>query len=88
MAAERKFEAVRGTFHLSVTVIRHKKVRKKLVTCYIWSIAVYGGETWTLRKVDQKYFGSFEIHWRRTEKIGWTDRVRNEKVLQVEVTRA
>ena len=27
---------------------------KKLVKCYIWSIALYGAETWTLRKVDQK----------------------------------
>jgi hypothetical protein len=30
-------------------------VRKKLVKCYIWSVALYGAETWTLRKVDQKY---------------------------------
>jgi hypothetical protein len=22
--------------------------------CYIWSIALYGAETWTLRKLDQK----------------------------------
>jgi hypothetical protein len=28
-------------------------LRKKLVKCYIWSIASYGAETWTLRKVDQ-----------------------------------
>ena len=30
------------------------KLRKKLVKCYIWSIALYGVETWTLRAVDQK----------------------------------
>jgi hypothetical protein len=30
------------------------ELRKKLVKCYIWSIAVYGAETWTLRAVDQK----------------------------------
>jgi hypothetical protein len=30
-------------------------LRKKLVKCYIWSIALYGGETWTLRKANQKY---------------------------------
>jgi hypothetical protein len=57
-------------------------LRKKLVKCYIWSIALYGAETWTLRKVDQKYLESFEM-WclRRMEKISWTDRVRNEEVL-------
>jgi hypothetical protein len=57
-------------------------LRKKLVKCYIWSIALYGAETWTLRKIDQKYLESFEMWcWRRLEKISWTDRVRNEEVL-------
>jgi hypothetical protein len=28
---------------------------------YIWSIALYGAETWTLRKVDQRYLESFEM---------------------------
>jgi len=52
------------------------------VKCYIWSIALYGAETWTLRAVDQKHLGSFEMWcWRRMEKISWTDHVRNEEVL-------
>ena len=43
---------------------------------------MYGAETWTLRKVDQKHLESFEMWcWRRMEKISWTDRVRNEEVL-------
>jgi hypothetical protein len=43
---------------------------------------LYGAETWTVGKVDQKYLGSFTVWWwRRMEKISWTDRVRNEKVL-------
>ena len=45
-------------------------LRKKLVKCYIWSMALYGAETWTLRAVDQKYLESFEMWcWRRMEKI-------------------
>jgi len=58
------------------------KLRKKLVKCYVWSIAFYGAETWTLRAVDQKHMESFEM-WRcrRMEKISWTDHVRNEVVL-------
>jgi hypothetical protein len=56
-------------------------LRKKLVKCYISSKALYGAETWTLRKVGQKYLESFEMWcWRRVE-ISWTDRVRNEEVL-------
>jgi hypothetical protein len=55
---------------------------KELVKCHIRIIAVYGAETWTLRKVVQKYLVSFEMWcWRRKEKISWTDRVRNEEVL-------
>jgi hypothetical protein len=57
-------------------------LRKKTVKYCILSIALYGAETWTLRKVDQKYLESFEMRcWRRMEKISWTDRVRNGKVL-------
>jgi len=55
---------------------------KKLVKCYIWSVALYGAETWTLRAVDQKQLESFEMWcWRMVEKISWTDHVRNEEVL-------
>jgi hypothetical protein len=56
-------------------------LRNKLVNCYIWSIALYGAETWTLRKVDQKDLESSGMWcWRRME-ICWTDRMRNEEVL-------
>ena len=50
--------------------------------CYVWSVALYGAESWTLRAVDQKHLESFEM-WccRRMEKIIWTDHVRNEEVL-------
>jgi hypothetical protein len=58
-------------------------LRKKLVKLYIQGTAFCNSETWTLRKVDQKYLESFEIWcWRRMEKIRWTDRVRNEEGLQ------
>jgi hypothetical protein len=54
----------------------------KLVKCYIWSTALYGMETWTLRKLDQKYSESFKmLCWRRMEKISWMGRVNNEAVL-------
>ena len=56
---------------------------KKLGKCHIWSRAFYGAETWTLWKVGKKYLESFETwHCRKMVKIGRTDRVRNEEVLQ------
>jgi hypothetical protein len=52
------------------------------VKCYIWSIALYGAETWTLRTVDHKHLEIFEMWYRRRmEKISWTDHVINEEVL-------
>jgi hypothetical protein len=57
-------------------------LRKRLVRCYVWSIALDGAETWTLRSTDQKHLESFEMWcWRKMEKISWTDHVRNEEVL-------
>jgi hypothetical protein len=53
-----------------------------LINQYVWSIDLYGAETWTLRAVDQKHLESFEMWcWRRMEKISWIDHVRNEDVL-------
>ena len=47
-------------------------LRKKLVKCYVWIMALYGAETWTLRATDQKRLESFEMwYWRRMEKISW-----------------
>ncbi|PNF29424.1 hypothetical protein B7P43_G06842 [Cryptotermes secundus] len=59
-------------------------LRKKLVKRYIWSIALYGAETWTLRAVDKKHLESFEMWcWRRMEKISWADYVRKEVLIRV-----
>jgi len=57
------------------------ELRKKLLKFYVSSIALYGAEIWTLRAIDQKHLESFEMCWRRMEKISWTDHVRNEDVL-------
>jgi hypothetical protein len=48
---------------------------------YIRSTDYCDAVNWALCKVGQKYLDSSEMWcWRRTEKISWTDRVRNEVV--------
>jgi hypothetical protein len=45
----------KATFNKKKTLFPSKsdlELRKKLVKCYIWSIALYGVDTWTLWKVD------------------------------------
>jgi hypothetical protein len=64
------------------------ELRKKLVKCYIGSIALDGAETWTSGAVDQKHLERFEmLCWRRMEKISWADHVRNEVLLRVKEQR-
>jgi hypothetical protein len=58
------------------------ELNKKLVRFYVWSIALYGSETWTLRKLERKYLESFETWcFRRMEKIKCSEKVTNEQVL-------
>ena len=57
--------------------------RKTLLKSYIWSIALYGCETWTVGKQEKKRIDSFEMWcYRRMLKVKWTDHVRNEVVLE------
>jgi hypothetical protein len=57
-------------------------LRKEIVKCHIWSMALYGAEIWKFRKGDQRYLESSEMWCWRREKISWTDRVKNEAALQ------
>ena len=76
--AKAVFNKKRGLFTSTLDL----KMRKKLAKCYIWSIVLYGADTWTLRAVEQRHLESFEKWcWRRMEKIVWIDHVRNEEVL-------
>ena len=36
-------------------------LKNKQLKCYVWSTALYVAETWTFRKVDQKYLESSEM---------------------------
>ena len=79
-----RIDMAKAVFNRKKTLFTSKldlNLKKKLAKCHIWSIALFGAETWTLRKVDQKYLERFEMWcWIRMEKIRWTDRVRNEDV--------
>jgi hypothetical protein len=58
-------------------------LREILMKCYIWSTALYGVKTWTLRKIDQKYFENIEMwRWKRME-TSWSVRVKNGTLQRV-----
>ena len=66
-----------------------RDLKKRLVKSLIWSIALYGCESWTLRKADEHALEALEMWvWRRMLRVKWTDRKTNEWVrLQVGVTK-
>jgi len=59
-----RFAMAKATFSKKKTLFTSQldlNLRKNLVKCYIWSMALYGAETWTRRAADQKYLESFEM---------------------------
>ena len=59
-------------------------LRKHLVKVFVWSVVLYGSETWTLQKEDIWRLEAFEMCiWRRMMKVSWTEHKTNEEVLQI-----
>jgi hypothetical protein len=52
-------------------------MKMKLIKCCIWSVAVYGSETWTLGKNEDRVVNAFKA-WscRRMLKIKWQIKLR------------
>ena len=49
----------------------------------IWSVALYGSETGTLGKNEEKIINAFEKwRWRKMLKLKWIDRIKNDEVFQ------
>ena len=76
-----KIVMAKDAFNRKTSLLTRKlsiELKKKLVTCYVWRIDLYGSEAWKLRKLDCKYLESFEIWcWRRMEKIKLSQKVTN-----------
>ncbi|KAJ4435328.1 hypothetical protein ANN_17938 [Periplaneta americana] len=62
--------------------LREKVLRKRLVKCFVCSVALYGSETWTLRRSEEKRLALEMWIWRIMERVKWTDRIRNKAVVQ------
>ena len=54
----------------------------RLLKCYVWSVLLYGSESWTIRRAMQERLQVVEMWFlRRMLRIPWVDRVTNEEVL-------
>src|ERR1043165_9510907 len=67
-----------------------QKTQEKHCRSLVWSVALYGAETWTLSKTDLQKLEAFEMWvWTRIERISYTEHMSNEALLkQIEDKRA
>lgn len=77
----------RSAFNNMERVLRDHNIRTdvriRILWCYVWSIARYASETWIITNKVEKKINAFEMWgYRRMLKIKWTEKVRNEEVLQ------
>ena len=59
-----RISTAKAAFNMNTALFTSKfslNLRERLFKCYIWIIAMYGAETWTLQKLDNKYLGNCEI---------------------------
>jgi len=55
-------------------------LKKCMVKAFVWSVALYGSETWSLQKEDIRRLEAFEIWiWRRMMKVPWTEHKQMKK---------
>lgn len=61
----------------------HPQIKNRIIKSFVWSIAMYACETWTLKEDDKRRIEAFEMWiWRRSQNISWRDKVTNEEVLR------
>jgi len=67
----------------SIYSIYRRKKKKRKLNCYVFPVARYACESWTLNDDVSRRINSFE-QWcyRRMMKSKWTDKISNEEVLQ------
>ena len=60
----------------------HTSTKIRLMKALVWPVALYGCESWTLKKTDEARINAFEMKClRQLLRVFWTDRKTNEWVL-------
>jgi len=54
-------------------------LKKRVIKTVVWSTALYGSETWTLKQAERNRLEAFEMWcWRNMEKISWRTHTTNQ----------
>ena len=52
-----------------------------LVKAMVFTVVMYGCESWTIKKVEHQRTDAFELYWRRLLRVPWTTRRSNQSIL-------
>ncbi|VVC36881.1 Reverse transcriptase domain [Cinara cedri] len=85
-AIKQRIGQAKTTFIKKKKILVSKKIsraiKKNFLKTFVWSVTLYGCETWVINEKEKKFPEAFEMWcWKRMEKINWTERVTNEDVL-------
>ena len=77
----------RNIFDILLYIHKHLFVyidkMRDVVHWFVWSVLLYGSETWCLTKEDIRKLEAMEVWiWRGIERIAWTDHITNGGVLE------
>ena len=62
---------------------RHYFANKGLVKAMVFPVAMYGCESWTVKKAEHQKINAFELWcWRRLLRVPWTARRSNQSILK------
>ena len=55
----------------------------RLVKAMVFPVAMYGCESWTIKKAEHRRIDAFELwYWRRLLRVSWTARRTNQSILK------
>ena len=54
----------------------------RLVKAMVFTIVMYGCESWTVKKAEHRRIDAFEVCWRRLLRVSWTARRSNQSMLE------
>ena len=58
-------------------------IKVRLVKAMVFPVVMYGWESWTIKKVERRRIGTFELWcWRRLLRVPWTARRSNQPILK------
>lgn len=62
----------------------HLSLRKILAKCLIWSVILYGSETWPIKTTKKRHLKCIEMYvWRKMMKVNWKDHNSNAELLRM-----